>query len=112
MKLRKLAIALGLIGMLGCDIKNRIPPTTTQVEGYNVSVEINKIGRKIMIEPRKQPGILIGPGMYAIDFDNDGRFDEIYLRDLPKGHVLEQKANLAELEKMYQKALEQVGEGK
>lgn len=40
----------------------------------------------------------------AIDSDNDGRFDEINLVDLPKGHPLEQFANLNELERVYAEA--------
>jgi len=37
----------------------------------------------------------------AVDYGNDGRFDEINLKALPKGHKLESYANVNKLEQIY-----------
>jgi len=110
MKWGRLAIAaFGLAAILGCRVKDGMPIRETKVDGYNVSIGINNIGRKILIKQPKQSGTSAVPRMYALDIDNDGRFDEINLGHVPKGHALEQKANLTELERMYQEALRKTG---
>lgn len=42
----------------------------------------------------------------AQDIDCDGRFDDVTLRNVPKGHPLEQYVDLGKLEKVYTDAKE------
>lgn len=68
-----------------------------QVDGYNVRAD--SVGRLRRISISEGNNYLT-----AMDGDNDGRFDEIILENVPKGHPLELLANLPELERVYSEA--------
>lgn len=98
------AITTGLLVTcsLGCKddsgyfSKNRI------ISGYNVQIGVSPAGRNICIEdPDVANGYILGK-----DLDNDGRIDQLFLRGLPKGHHLENYANLDSLEATYNSILE------
>ncbi len=64
-------------------------------EGYPTTIGLDGGGRGICITDSNA-------WISAKDYDNDGRFDEITFRSLPKGHPLEKLANLETLENAYE----------
>ncbi|MEK6800592.1 MAG: hypothetical protein AABY10_05215 [Nanoarchaeota archaeon] len=64
-------------------------------EGYQARIGIDGIARGVAIMVDDYCGLS------AKDYNKDGRFDEIHLNRLPKGHPLEKLASPTELEKVY-----------
>ncbi len=95
-----------MITLLGCGEKIESISKKGVFKGYQCIIQKNKKGRCISIGGRE----LNQPSLHARDRDEDGRFDEIYIK-CPKGHSLEQYANLYSLEQAY-KEIETFGEGK
>ena len=73
---------------------------------YEVYIWENSGERHISMQDKNQD-VDFGPYLYAIDKDNDGRFDEIKLKRIPKGDSLEKYANLNSLEEIYKQISEQ-----
>ncbi len=112
MGFRKLLTAgMVLASLVGCTYKTDKPIREVEIDGYNVKVGIIGGKRKIVIEDpntsnKDFPSFPIS--IVATDYPTNGmgRFDIIDALYVPKGHPLEQKANLQELERMYQEAME------
>jgi len=64
-------------------------------ETYTARIGIDGMGRKLALNDKN------GAWLLAQDYQNDGRFDMIDLKDSPKGHQFEKLANLITLEKIY-----------
>ncbi len=96
-------LVLGVIALCGYKLIDNLDKARTRdfvreadYQGYKVTTGVDGNGR----------GISIADGnahLSAKDFQNDGRFDEIYLDSVPKGHALERFANLNDLEMVYGK---------
>ena len=55
-----------------------------KIDGYDASAFVDAVGRHFNMEAGKR----IEDGhIHAVDWGNDGRFDEIRIWDLPKGHL-------------------------
>ena len=94
--------ALGFVILLGCT--NPITHFVKEGEfrGHPVKIGVKNEGRRITIYPSDFNS---ESKLTALDKDNDGRFDEVYLRNLEKGHILEQYAPLDSLNIIYDKVL-------
>lgn len=105
-------LGIGLAGLIGCNYPDK-KPIETEINGYKIKISYSGEGTRMVIMGTKPPILAPAiPSISALDQNNDGRFDEISLCEIPKGHALEQKVNLAELERIYQEALRKEGEGK
>ena len=92
-KLSMLLLAPAL-ALSGCkDTSGRTYMKKGTFEGYEVTIEFNGENRKINVHDKD--GYL-----YAKDWDDDGRFDDIKLK-APKGSPVEKFTNLSELERAY-----------
>lgn len=99
-KQTKLAtLALGVLtGLSGCEKSNVDKYGKGKIDGYHATAFVDGNMRTLVIHAGDvyKEGVLL-----ATDVNNDGRFDEITLDTLPKGHPLEQYANLRRLEEVY-----------
>ena len=95
-------VTIGALGLAtaGCNgnhyMRNQAP-----VDGYNVSVTLNRMGRNISIVDTSFKSAF--QYLFGRDNDKDGRFDEIILNRIPEGHSLEAYANLDSLEAMWKR---------
>ncbi len=98
---------LGL-GLNGCINKYEFFSKTLKKEGFEMHAWSNGMGVNFRIDYGKEN--IDEPHLYALDkwIDSipDGRFDEIYLRNVPKGDKLEKYANLDSLNVLYNEVLE------
>src|SRR3989344_5782568 len=93
----KTALTLGsLVGILqsGCGNEPQFERIEGKFRGYSVIHTLDGRGRiiNININPEEELVNGIPISIYAIDKNNDGRFDEIGFY-IPKGHPLEAYAN-------------------
>ncbi|MBS3133692.1 hypothetical protein J4214_00505 [Candidatus Woesearchaeota archaeon] len=99
----KTALTLGsLVGILqsGCENEPQFERIEGEFRGYYAVYIVDIRGRIIKIHdknPEEQRANDIPIEVYAIDENNDGKFDEI-IRHTPRGHPLEAYANLDSLE--------------
>jgi len=90
---------IGLVGIVSIGIKSCQPVIQKQgtFENFYVSAFDRGDSRYIRLSDSKK----ITGSLVAEDFENDGRFDRIWLFDVPKGHPLEQYVSLDKLESIY-----------
>lgn len=93
-------------GIRACNERPKYERATYQ--GYNVTVNDDKVFREMFLScpdntAGEQP--FSAPCIEAMDYGPDGRFDIIELRGVPKGHPLEEYANLEKLQDVYQAAV-------
>jgi len=107
-KIRNLGL-VALIAMtgMGCSPRYESFEKLGKFEGYEVRIGLGIGHRHIGIAEKIDPSALEKPMLQAVDYDNKGRFDEIRLWHVPKGHQLEQYASLGALEKVYKTILDQ-----
>jgi len=105
--LRNIITGIALLGGLaGCGEKREyMPQTETQINGYIVRASVGDIAPGMHIVIQENKDTLYKPLVFARDNDVDGRFDEIGLQNVPKGHPLEAYANLDSLEVMWNRAV-------
>jgi len=99
------AFALGTLATLcGCVDTSNFVIKDGKVDNYEARIGIDGAGRHIVIygDKRFSEGRLS-----AVDSDNDGRFDNISLIDLPKGHPLEDYTSVTKLEEAYDNFIEE-----
>ncbi len=99
--MRKTLLSLGLGGLLafaGCNIPDTYILKEGEFNGHPVKIGIRNEGRRITIYPFTSGS---ESKLTALDKDNDGRFDDMHLRELDKGSVLEQYATLPMLDSIY-----------
>ena len=96
-------LLVGVVGIHSCLEKSEEPkkPAYVQVEEgiYAKAVQEANANRLIVTD-----NPLSDSNRYSIsasDFNKDGRFDEVYLVGVPRGHALERYAALDLLEKTY-----------
>lgn len=94
--------ALGFFILLGCATSITHFTKEGEFKGYPVRVGVKNEGRRITIYSNSFDS---KSKLTALDTDNDGRFDEVYLRNLEKGHPLEQYEPLDSLNKIYDEVL-------
>ena len=107
--LRSLVTA-GILGVAvaGCNLPQfPIYGNLTTKEGYKVSGTEDGMGRHLVIEDSyltsSAKGLLGHDFLTVWDRDNDGRFDEINLSYLPKGHPIEAYATLNKLDSLWKR---------
>ena len=93
-KLSKIVLA-GFLALTGCYDSSHDFKKEGEFRGYKATAFINPFGRGIHL--KDDPKILLA----AMDYDNDGVFDNILLEGLPKDHPLEKYANLDSLKLAY-----------
>ncbi|HLC73777.1 MAG TPA: hypothetical protein VJH20_04040 [Candidatus Nanoarchaeia archaeon] len=115
-RLKSNSLVLGLAGLLstsmaGCE--PNVPELHQQgrFRDFEVTVDIDWLGpRNIKLEDNTQS--YRKTYLTASDRSEgslpDGRFDEISLKYVPKGHILERYANLDSLELAYQTVMDKV----
>jgi hypothetical protein len=73
-------------------------------QGIEVQVSKSPAGRRVLVHDTAYgPGI--NPGISALDYNKDGRFDEMHIQ-VEKGSKLERYVSLSELENLYNHAAE------
>ena len=75
-----------------------------EFNGHPVKIGVRNEGRRITIYPFTANA---GNRLTALDKDNDGRFDDIHLKGLDKGSVLEQYVTFPMLDSIYKEVLNQ-----
>jgi len=113
---RSNSLILGLAGLLTASIVGCGPSVPEQhkqgrFRGFEVTVDIGWFGpRNIKLEDKTanyRATFLIARDRSRGSLP-DGRFDEISLKYVPKGHILERYANLDSLELAYQTVMDKV----
>ncbi len=91
------ALALGaLVGAgIGCRDSSKHFRKEGTVNGYRAIAGVDSEGRKLTLWAE-------GERFHAVDVNNDGRFDQIFLRNVPMGSPLENYASIEAAEKAYQ----------
>jgi len=86
------------VGGYGCANNDNHFVEEGKFRGYPTKAGIGTSGRRVTIYP---DSLNSEHKLSAVDTDNNGRFDEIYLRNLKKGHTLEQYVHPDSLEMAY-----------
>jgi hypothetical protein len=82
----------------GCRDRSKDFGKFGKVDGYNAVAFVDGPSRRVTI----YAGNDIEDGyITALDRENDGRFDEIQMYKIPKGHPLEKRASLEGMEQAY-----------
>jgi hypothetical protein len=104
-----LLVGTAALNLAGCGGGTDVMPLKeADINGYHVGAVINSRRIINISDPSLGPNAHFR--VYGLDRDIDGRFDEIGLLNIPKGHPLENYANLDSLESMWSRVVETKGE--
>jgi hypothetical protein len=96
------------LGLNGCMNKYEPFDKTLKKDGFEMHAWSNGSGVNLRLDYGKEN--IDEPHLYALDKwgneNPDGRFDEIFLKNVPRGDKLEKYANLDSLTVLYKEVLE------